>query len=122
MTRIESGALALVLLVFPEAAAAQLGGSLIPARPMVARRSGHTATLLLDVTVLIAGGWKENPRTTAAAAELYDPVQGVFREVGALTVPRARHSAVLLPDGRVLLGVMQSQLPSDKDIEGPYEW
>jgi Kelch motif len=46
--------------------------------------------------VMIAGG-------VAASAELYDPKRGVFGEIGGLGTARCKHTAGLLPDGRVLI-------------------
>jgi hypothetical protein len=63
-------------------------------------RSGHTATLLHDGTVLIAGGGNGG---LIAGAELYDPKIGTFSETGSLNTPRHKHTAGLLPDGRVLI-------------------
>lgn len=63
-------------------------------------RSSHTATLLNDGRVLIAGGRSEG---LIAGAELYDPKTGTFSETGSLIMPRHKHTAGLLPDGRVLI-------------------
>jgi hypothetical protein len=70
--------------------------------PMHSVRAGHSATLLRDGTVLIAGGGVENLVSTAGA-ELYDPRRGTFVEVGPMHEPRAAHTATLLSDGRVLM-------------------
>jgi N-acetylneuraminic acid mutarotase len=59
----------------------------------------HTATLLLDGRVLVAGG----DGSAAAAAELYDPVSGTWSATGSLTTARGGHTATLLPDGRILV-------------------
>ena len=64
--------------------------------PMVSSHSGHSATLLKDGRVLIAGGG-------TAAAEIFDPATQSFSATGFLTIKRTNHTATLLPDGRVLL-------------------
>ena len=69
-------------------------------------RAGHTATRLADGRVFLAGGYYEvSPGTlnVTSSAEVYDPTTQTFTEVGAMTVPRADHAALRLPDGRVLL-------------------
>jgi len=74
--------------------------------PMAAERFGHTATLLPDGHVLIAGGSKydrSRVRRAASGAELYDPVTGAFSKTGSTTADRVGHTATLLTDGRVLI-------------------
>jgi hypothetical protein len=67
---------------------------------MAAGRSGHTATLLEDGRVLVAGGANS---IGLNSAEIYDPASGTFTETGSMTVARQEHAAALLSDGRVLL-------------------
>jgi len=79
-------------------------GTFSPVGAMAQARQGHTATLLPDGTVLIAGGSKNiGFRSELASAEIYDPVAATFRETGPMTTPREGHSATLLRDGRVLI-------------------
>ena len=77
-------------------------GSFQPAGSMSIGRSGHTATLLKNGKLLIAGGWtgRYNLRRSA---ELYDPATGVFTPTGDMVIERAGNTAALLPDGRVLV-------------------
>jgi hypothetical protein len=55
-------------------ASAQVG-LVSPAVPMLEPRSGHSATLLPDGRVLIAGGMRRN-QDFHRSAELYDPATG----------------------------------------------
>ena len=61
---------------------------------MTAARYGHTATLLLDGRVLVAGGGDETSNWTSA--ELYDPTSQTFTATGGMTVARSTHTATLL--------------------------
>lgn len=64
-------------------------------------RLEHTATLLGDGRVLVAGGNRSG--TMLGEAELHDPATGTWTATGALANPRWLHAAVLLPNGRVLV-------------------
>jgi Kelch motif len=70
---------------------------------MVKNRSGHTATLLNDGRILVAGGVTDVPYDYSATAEVYDPATGAFSAVGSMARPRAYHTADLLPNGTVLI-------------------
>jgi hypothetical protein len=65
----------------------------------------HTATLLRDGRVLIAGGddWGDHGDSYLSSAQLYDPVTGTFSSTGSMAKPLSSQSATLLVDGRVLL-------------------
>jgi hypothetical protein len=75
-------------------------GAFSPTGSMTAARVNHTATLLPDGRVLIAGG--DNGSANLALAELYDPATGAFSPTGSMTIARAWHTATPLSDGRVL--------------------
>jgi hypothetical protein len=73
---------------------------------MTVARGGHTATLLPDGRVLIAGGSVASAAlgdNTYASAELYNPVTGRFSPTGSMAQHRSGQTATLLSDGRVLI-------------------
>ena len=70
---------------------------------MTAARNDHTATLLADGTVLIAGGMGSDGRSVVDTAEIYDPATGTFSATGKMTVPRWYTPATLLNNGKVLI-------------------
>lgn len=71
-------------------------------QPLHVARSLHTATVLLDGRVLIAGGMVSEGRGLDSA-ELFDPDTESFKLTGNLRSRRLEHSATLLMDGRVLI-------------------
>ena len=65
-------------------------------------RSNHTATLLPNGKVLVAGG-DVGSGFQLNGAELYDSATGTWTPTGSLNAGRFRHSATQLPSGQVLL-------------------
>jgi hypothetical protein len=80
---------------------------------MIAARQMHTATLLPNGTVLIAGGSVGNGGPGQASAEVYDPATGTFAATGSMTVPRAQQIATLLNSGKVLIAGGSSSLTAE---------
>ena len=69
---------------------------------MNAVRAKHTATLMRDGRVLIAGG-ADASSTAQASAEIYDPATGKFTVIAPMNSPRKEQDAVLLTNGDVLI-------------------
>ena len=79
---------------------------------MNSARTGHTATLLSDGQVLIAGGASSAGLGTGQiqissvglqSTELYDPITETFAAAAPMFTGRLGHTATLTPDGRVLI-------------------
>lgn len=68
-------------------------------------RDLHTATLLPNGRVLIAGGFTTNTMSTGSTntSEIYYPDTRRFVETSPMISSRSNHSAIMLPDGRVLV-------------------
>lgn len=95
--------------------------------PSCVPRYSHTATLLADGRVLVAGGYSQVPGCSlerglvedltariqppkecetaqpTSSAMVYDPASGQWAPTGSMASPRAAHTAVLLEGGRVLV-------------------
>jgi N-acetylneuraminic acid mutarotase len=76
---------------------------------MTTPRMDHTATLLPNGKVLVAGGEHydlgdvNGGIIALASAELYDPGTGTWAATGSMDTPLSGHAATLLHDGRVLV-------------------
>src|SRR2546427_4320931 len=88
------------------AAIAQTAGTFVATGNMIGARCCHTATLLADGRVLIAGGFRVS---VLASAELYDPATGSVTATGSMITARSDHRATLLPDGKVLIAYGSDQ-------------
>jgi len=83
-------------------ALAQGSGTWAPTRTLNFPRIGHTATLLANGQVLVAGG-EDSQGNHIASAELYNPASGTWTVTGSLAAPRIDHTATLLTNGEVLV-------------------
>ncbi len=84
-----------------EVAHASGSGTWMTTGSLSVARFSHTATLLPNGKVLVAGGASSTGNMTLA--ELYDPNSGTWTPTGSMTVGRAGHTATLLPNGKVLV-------------------
>jgi N-acetylneuraminic acid mutarotase len=66
-------------------------------------RVGHTATLLANGKVLVAGGGNSGDGQGLATAELYDPIANAWVTAGSMATARRSHTATLLRNGKVLV-------------------
>jgi Tfp pilus assembly protein PilX len=92
--------------------------SFTPAGPMQSVRNGHTATLLPNGKVLIAGGM-DNTGFSVTSAELYDPAANTFTATNPMNFPRAGHtSTLLLNNSQVLItgGFYQSSCYNSAEL------
>lgn len=74
-----------------------------PAGSMSEIRTFHTATVLADGRVLIAGGYTNTGTGYSRSADMFDPATGIWTAMPKMTATRSEHTATLMPDGRVLV-------------------
>jgi len=81
---------------------------------MITPTDSHTATLLPDGQVLVAGGSTSGCfYGGTSGAELYNPATGSWAATGSMTTARVDQSATLLGNGKVLVtGGMGTAIPS----------
>jgi hypothetical protein len=79
--------------------------SIVRTIPMTANRCQHTATVLQDGSIFMAGGGSIGMGTSSilSTTEIYDPVTQSFKAGPALPRPTFAHQSILLEDGRVLI-------------------
>lgn len=92
-------------------------------------RAQHTATLLGNGDVLIAGGWNghradaaDDPPWDPLFAELYKPASHAFVVTSTMSTTRIGHTAVRLADGRILMlgGVPKLQNIDEQPADPEY--
>ncbi|HLN99847.1 MAG TPA: kelch repeat-containing protein [Pyrinomonadaceae bacterium] len=87
-------------------------------------RELHTATLLPNGKVLIAGGLIDSESGLATnSVELYEPANGTWSVTGSLNQARAYHTSNLLADGKVLVagGFFVDNLPNITNLAELYD-
>jgi hypothetical protein len=87
---------------------------------MIQARWRHTATLLSDGRVLVAGGFFDAICTTASA-ELFDPATETFSSVGFMLTERVHHTATLLDTGEVLMAGGSNGCAPDFPDDPPWD-
>src|SRR5205809_3197605 len=98
--------------------AAQMpSGTWAPTANMAEARSGASAALLQDRSVLIAGGAKDGE--PLASVEIFD--RGSFSATGSMLLARRSAAAVTLKDGRVLItgGTTSTGTTSETELYNP---
>ena len=96
------GFLDTALLYDPATGSWSATGSLLPTAGGPTGRSGHTATLLPNGTVLVVGGSGTNT-DTPRNAQIYNPATGTWSHTANIPGSRSGHTATLLASGKVLV-------------------
>ncbi len=79
-----------------------LDRTLSPGPDLSEPRAFHTATLLENGNILIAGGC-DGAGIVTNTCEIYDHATGTMSPTGSMNAPRIGHTATLLDDGRVFV-------------------
>ena len=84
-------------------------------------RQYHSATLLPNGKLLVAGGYNLDFSGSLATAELYDPATGSWTATGSLASAHHAHTATLLPNGKVLVagGVQNGAIVASAELYDP---
>ena len=99
-------AVAVPALALARPAGAATPGTWTATGSMTVPRVYHTATLLPNGKVLVAGGYYFKPGPTPVdqrSVEIYDPTTGAWHFTGSMATARHSHTATLLPNGQVLV-------------------
>jgi hypothetical protein len=95
-------------------------GTWSPTGRMHGARDGHTATLLQNGSVLVAGGSDgDSSQDALSTAELYDPSSGTWTTTGDMLVAGEGRTATLLRNGRVLVVGSAYGNPSAAELFDP---
>ena len=89
---------------------------------MSTARIAHTATLLPNGKVLVAGGCAVdhcNHANANASAEIYDPATSVWTPVNSMNTARSRHTATLLPNKKILVSGGDRNEASSAEVYDP---
>jgi hypothetical protein len=71
---------------------------------MTSRRVGHSATLLSNGKVLVAGGTADSfGANSLTNAEVFEPATGIWMPTAPMATARSGHRGTLLPNGTVLV-------------------
>jgi hypothetical protein len=77
-------------------------GHLIAGHDMTSARGGHSATVLPDFRIFLAGG-KDQHGNILDTTEIYDSSTETFTRAAKMIVPREGHAAGVLSDGKILI-------------------
>jgi hypothetical protein len=108
MIRTRSATLVFCLLLACGASSQELShhlrplGHILAGRDMTMARGGHTATILPNFSVMIAGGRNEHG-LVLATTEIYNANKETFTSAARMNIPREGHAAASLGDGKVLV-------------------
>lgn len=95
-------------------------GRVTAGRDMITARGGHTATVLPDFKILIAGG-KQEHGIILASTEVYDPTTEKFSAGAKMLTAREGHIAAPLSDSKILIAGGQTRdgiaLSSSEDYD-----